>query len=186
MLIRNFGHFWDRKYINSGTGGQGNRGHLKGYIHGNLEADFRDQIGIYVLYDKDFVPIYVGQAGRGQQGLWSRLKHHQKDHLRNRWAYFSWFGFRKVNKNRKLYADDDVEKIFRVKGSLLLNEVEGALITALEPKLNKQGARWKDVEEYYQTIDEELEEPTVGDLADRFGDFEKMLKKISLPSKQKA
>jgi len=179
MLIRNYGHLWERKYINYGTGGQGNRGHLKGYITGSQEADFRDQIGIYVLYDKDFVPIYVGQAGRGQQGLWSRLNHHETDHLWNRWVYFSWFGFRRVNKNGKLSRFDDVEKIFRAKGSLLLNEVEGALITALEPKLNKQGARWKDIEEYFQTRDDEMEEPTLGDLAEKLEEFEKILKKMS-------
>ncbi len=74
-------------------------------------------------------------------------------------------------------------KFFKAKGSLLLNEVEGALITALEPKLNKQGARWKDVEKYSQFRDDEMEEPTVRDLARRFEEFEKTLKEICLPSK---
>ncbi len=113
MLIRNFGHLWEHKYINYGTGGKGNKGHLKGLISGNKEADFRDQIGIYVPYDKDFVPIYVGQAGSGQKGLLSRLNQHEIVHLWNRWVYFSWFGFRRVNKqNRKLSSFDEVEKIF--------------------------------------------------------------------------
>jgi hypothetical protein len=175
MLIRNFGHLWERKFINFGTGGRGNRGHLKGY-NGPLKADFRDQIGIYVLYDKDFLPVYIGQAGRGKAGLLRRLNQHETDHLWSRWEYFSWFGFRRVNKNEGLSAFDEVEKVFRAKGSLLLNEVEGVLITALEPKLNKQGPRWKDVKEYFQTRDDRMEEATVGDLMEKLDGLEKRLK----------
>jgi len=58
---------------------------------------------------------------------------------------------------------------------LLLNEIEGALITALEPKLNKQGARWKDIKEYFQDIDDEMRELTVGDLAEEFKTLKKQL-----------
>jgi hypothetical protein len=175
MLIRNYGHLWERKYINYGTGGQGNKGNLRGYITEKHKADFREQIGIYVLFDKDFAPIYVGQAGNGQRKLLSRLNQHETDHLWNRWDFFSWFGFRRVNQSGKLSAFDDVEKIFKAKGSLLLNEIEGALITALEPKLNKQGARWKDIKEYFQDIDDEMRELTVGDLAEEFKTLKKQL-----------
>ena len=132
-----FGRLWERKYTN--YGGPGARGHLCGYVTGNRKADFREQIGIYVLSDKDLAPIYIGQAGRGQRRLLNRLNQHETDHLWNRWEYFSWFGFRRVNQSGSLSAHDDVSKIFRARGELLLNEIEGALITALEPKLNKQG-----------------------------------------------
>ncbi|HEX7728270.1 MAG TPA: GIY-YIG nuclease family protein [Terracidiphilus sp.] len=186
MLIRNFGHLWERKYINYGTGGKGNSGHLKGYINKKREANFRDQIGIYVLYDKDLVPVYVGQAGNGRSRLLRRLNQHETDDLWNRWEYFSWFGFRRVNAKGTLNAFDDVTKKFGANGNLLLNEVEGALITALEPKLNKQGARWKDVKEYFQTRDPELEEATLGDLVEKFNDLEELIQKVCTTSSTKS
>jgi len=124
MLIRNFGHLWERKFINYGTGGPGNRGHLKGY-NGKEEVDFREQIGIYVLFDKDFVPVYIWQAGRGHRRLFDRLNEHETDDLWNRWDHFSWFGFRRVNKkSRTLSRFDSVTKRFSTKGSLLLNEAK--------------------------------------------------------------
>jgi len=180
MLIRNFGHLWERKFINYGTGGPGNRGHLKGY-NGKEEVDFREQIGIYVLFDKDFVPVYIGQAGRGHRRLFDRLNEHETDDLWNRWDHFSWFGFRRVNKkSRTLSRFDSVTKRFSTKGSLLLNEVEGALITAMQPRLNKQGARWRDVKEYYQTKDPAMEEATVGDLIEKFESVEKKLNRLEV------
>ena len=115
----------------------------------------------------------------------SRLNQHETDHLWARWDYFRWFGFRRVNKSGELSAFDDVEKVFRAKGSLLLNEVEGALLTALEPKLNKQGPHWKDVTEYYQTRDDEMEEATVGDLMEKLDAFEKRLRKEILPLRER-
>jgi hypothetical protein len=155
MLIRNYGRIWERKYINWGRWGV--RGHLKGYTN-KQKPDFRDQIGIYILYDKDLIPVYIGQAGSGKQTIYSRLKQHETDHLWNRWEYFSWFGFRRVNSTGSLSRYDDAQKLFKAKGSLLLNEIEGVLITALEPKLNKQSARWKDVKEFFQLIDDDVKD----------------------------
>jgi len=173
MLIRNFGHLWQRKYINYGRPRV--RGHLKGYRTKASEVDFRDQIGIYVLFDKDLVPVYIGQAGRNKR-LFGRLHQHENDHLWNRWEHFSWFGFRRVNKSsRQLSLFDTLDKTFKISGTLVLNEIEGALITALEPKLNKQGARWKDVEEYYQLIDDEMEDVTAGDVLDSNARLEKLI-----------
>jgi hypothetical protein len=67
-----------------------------------------------------------------------------------------------------------------------LNEVEGALLTALEPRLNKQGPHWKDVKEYYQTRDAEMEETTVGDSMEKLNGLEKRLRKgmVSLKGKR--
>ncbi len=192
MLIRNFGHLWERKFINYGTGGAGNKGHLRGYITKKRMADFREQIGIYVLFDKDLAPVYIGQAGSGKRRLFARLNEHETDDLWNRWEYFTWFGFRRVNQSGRLSDYDDAEKIFKAEGSLLLNQVEGALITALEPKLNKQGARWKGVKEWFQTRDPVMEEATVGDLIPRFdklgmelGSLRKLIEKKSKSTKNK-
>jgi len=177
MLIRNFGHLWERKYINYGRPKV--KGHLKGYKNKARQIDFRDQIGIYVLFDRDLLPVYIGQAGRNQR-LFGRLKQHESDHLWNRWEHFSWFGFRRVNKSSgELSLFDRLNKTFKVSGSLLLNEIEGALITALEPKLNKQGARWKDVEEYFQFIDDEMEDVTTGDVLDSNAKLEKLILGLS-------
>ncbi len=162
MLIRNFGHFWERKYINYGRGRH--PGHLCGSMTKTRKADFREQIGIYILFDKDFTPVYIGQAGSGKNRLLSRLNQHENDHLWNRWDHFSWFGVRRVNKNGTLSKFDDITKVFKVNGSLLLNQIEGSLITALEPKLNRQGASWKGVEEYFQQVDAEMEELQLRDV----------------------
>jgi hypothetical protein len=161
-LIKNFGHFWERKYIEWGHGGS--RGHLEGYRTKTRWADFREQIGVYVLYDADLNPIYVGQAGSGKNNLFDRLRTHRSDHLWNRWTHFTWFGFRGVTKQNKLSDHDKISKQFKTTGNSLLNEHEGVMITALEPKLNKQGARWPGVEEFYQEIEDELEEPRLADI----------------------
>ncbi|MEO0963192.1 MAG: GIY-YIG nuclease family protein, partial [Pseudomonadota bacterium] len=58
-------------------------------------VDFRQQRGIYVLYDGNFNIVYVGQAGAGNQDLFGRLKNHLTDHLASRWSLFSWFGVRR-------------------------------------------------------------------------------------------
>lgn len=176
MLIRNFGHLWERKYVNWGRPRV--KGHLKGYKSLKREVDFRDQIGIYVLFDKDLIPVYIGQAAQNRR-LFGRLNQHESDHLWNRWEHFSWFGFRRVNKNGQLSLFDDANKTFKAPGIQLLNEIEGALITALEPKLNKQGARWKDVEEYYQVIDDEMRELTLGDVLDSNARLEKLVTGLS-------
>ena len=56
MLISNYGLFWQRKYVHFGYGGN------KGTLFGKMSkkkflVNFREQIGTYVLYDKDFIPI---------------------------------------------------------------------------------------------------------------------------------
>jgi hypothetical protein len=60
-------------------------------------ADFRDQRGIYVLYD-DWGPAYVGLARK--QAIGNRLRDHTRRHdpMFERWDRFSWFGFRGVLK----------------------------------------------------------------------------------------
>ena len=58
-----------------------------------------------------------------------------------------------------------------------LNEIEGALILAVEPKLNKKGPTWKGVIEYYQDTDDE-EEKTIDDILDKQNDLEEQLSEI--------
>lgn len=160
MLIRNYGHLWQRKHIVWGRPRV--KGHLIGYT-GSFKADFRDQIGIYVLFGKDQKPVYIGQVGSKTQTLFNRLAAHETDHLWNRWEQFTWFGLKRVNRDGTLSLYDKPTKIFKVDGVALLNEIEAALMTAMEPNLNKQGPRWKDAEEYFQDT-EQTQDITMRDL----------------------
>lgn len=148
MLIQNYGLFWHRDRVNWGKGR--NRGTLNGYLTGAKRegcVDFRDQRGIYVLYDETFRIVYVGQAGRGSQCLFSRLKQHKRDHLAERWARFSWFGTRYVTEDWELAADSK----FKTDLPAVLDHIEAILLATAEPPLNLQRGRFgSDVEQYLQ------------------------------------
>lgn len=162
-MIMTYGLLWQRKYVHLGAGS--NKGTLFGRHRSFGVVDFREQIGIYVLYDKDFVPVYVGQAGNGQATLFSRLKTHTRDQVWNRWEYFSWFGLRRVNLvNKRLSDFDQIDKRYVAPGSKVLNELEGILIAAMEPKLNKQGPSFKDAKQFDQELDENVQDLTLKDI----------------------
>ena len=173
-LIKNFGHLWERRYLYRG------RGKIAGHLQGHLSprspsVDFRDQIGVYVLYDKDMRAVYVGQAGYGENNrLLTRLKQHENDHLWNRWEYFSWYGIRQVT-DRALHAAQTSESKYSVPGSTLIEQIEGVLISILEPALNKQGAVWKEVEQYFQVIDDEVAMVTLYELRDQIADLQELV-----------
>lgn len=175
-MIKNYGLLWERKYVHLGAGS--NKGTLLGSRPRRHVVDFRDQIGIYVLYDKDLRPVYVGQAGNGKATLFSRLKYHTNDHLWNRWEYFSWFGLLKVNSNGYLSNHDHVEKLYKAPGSSVLDELEGILIAAMEPKLNKQGSCFPNAEEFFQAFDENIREVTLEDVYDRIDLLQEEIKRL--------
>jgi hypothetical protein len=174
MLIQNFGLFWRRNDVCWGRPKV--RGHLKGVPAKEpsaLPADFRDQAGVYVLYDDNFRLVYIGQAGAGNQYLFSRLKHHKKDALADRWTRFSWFGIRWVRKNGRLALG--ASQRF-VKSGDILNHIEAILISAAEPPHNRQGGRFgEEVEQYLQYRDEEALGP----------DTESMVKELWNQSQRK-
>jgi hypothetical protein len=138
---------WRRDSVFWGAGR--NKGVLEGRRSGEI-IDFREQIGVYVLYDEGRRPIYVGQAGQGNARLFRRLRAHRRDSLAHRWHYFSWFGLLSVNKSGRLSKWDNASK--RVSGTIksTLNEIEGVLIATTEPAFNKQGARFKGIARYRQ------------------------------------
>jgi hypothetical protein len=147
MLIKNYGLFWHMDRVNWGK--PKNAGTLEGYLTGAKRegtVDFRDQRGIYVLYDDTFRIVYVGQAGVKNQCLYARLKQHRTDMLSERWSRFSWFGTRYVT-NKWVLAEDEK---FKPELSDVLNHLEGILIAAAEPPLNRQGAKFGDAERYLQ------------------------------------
>jgi len=173
FAIQNFGLLWERKYINYGWPGVS--GHLLGYKKGIEKVDFREQNGVYILYDKDMLPVYVGQAGKGKGNLFSRLKNHDTDHLWNRWVYFSWFGLHKVNKDGSLFMSSTPSKNINGTVTNALNDIEGVLIYGIEPKLNKQGPKWTGVQQFYQFIDDDVEEATIDDVVEKQEELEKRL-----------
>lgn len=150
MLIRNYGLFWNREKVWWGTGGKGKAGSLLGIKSGSKKArpvDFREQRGVYVLYDTNFRIMYVGQAGgRATQCLFQRLKQHRDDHLAERWQLFSWFGTRAV-----LGEALDKQNNIELKLAQALNHIEAILLAATEPPLNLQRGRFgSEVAQYIQ------------------------------------
>ncbi|MBV1798438.1 GIY-YIG nuclease family protein [Siccirubricoccus sp. G192] len=173
-IIKNYGLRWVREKVD--WGGPGNRGSLGGKratARSSDSVDFREQIGIYVLYEPGFVPVYIGQAGFGAADLFTRLRNHRNDHLRDRWTHFSWFGFRDVNANCTLSARQNPDARTSLSYIEALDEVEGVLIQVLEPRLNKQGAKWQ------QTADEYVQDALPPE-ADRIAAIESTLNAILL------
>lgn len=158
-LIHNYGLFWRRSDVFWGR--QKNKGHLKGipaHEKKGVPADFRNQAGVYVLYDENFRLVYVGQAGAGKQYLLNRLRQHTRDSLADRWTRFSWFGIKWVRVNGKLAAGAEQAS---VRSSDILNHVEAILISAAEPPHNRQGGRFgDDVRQYLQYRDQDALGPT--------------------------
>ncbi|WP_199028735.1 GIY-YIG nuclease family protein [Ralstonia sp. ASV6] len=157
MLVRTVGFFWREDHVFWGKGNQAGR--LLGVPPNgktSIPVDFREQIGIYVLY-ADYKVVYVGQAGVGKQSLFTRLKQHRKDDLAGRWDRFSWFGLLRVvgtGVNQKLAS-----RTTALHPNLpdVLNHIEGILIHAVEPSMNSQGGRFgENVTRYHQVRDSRL------------------------------
>lgn len=164
MLVYNYGLFWRRSWMHWGRGS--NPGHLKGLRVGaktGEAVDFREQQGVYCLYDDGFRLVYVGQAGgKNDQRLFDRLKQHREDAVSERWTRFSWFGIRQVIGNGALKAE---------KGAAhpeigdVLNHIEAILIAAAEPVHNRQGGRFgENVEQYLQYRDDDNLGPEVPEM----------------------
>lgn len=179
-IIKNYGFLWERKLLYRGAGGNGNSGHLKGKARGKLEADFREQIGVYVLYDRNQNIVYVGQAGNGNANLFTRLKNHMADSLWNRWEYFTWIGFRDVNADGSLSNQQNVgTAVSGFTYSDALNEIEGILIEIIEPKLNKQSGRLRSATEYFQVVDVRITEVSMRQIQSDLLDVKEKLDKLA-------
>lgn len=114
---------------------------------GAKAIDFSDQVGIYLLHDRNKV-IYVGRCIDRPLGV--RLAEHTKDRLNGRWDRFSWFGLKGVLDSGKLTAPD-----FSATQSEIISLMEAVLIEALEPAQNrKRGDDFSDIE-YLQAEDRE-------------------------------
>lgn len=157
MLIQNYGLFWKQGGVDWGYQGRGAKGTLCGRYTKRLtdsEVDFREQKGVYVLYDDNFRIIYVGQAGSGNARLFVRLRKHKTDHLAQRWSRFSWFGILPVVNG----IIDEEYDVPMPSVSNTLDHIEAILLAAAEPPLNLQRGRFgKEVQKYIQS-----REPNIG------------------------
>jgi len=160
-LIKNFGLFWHIENVDWGNTGHGRPGVLLGRTTKQPNVDFAHQIGIYALYDSNFSLVYVGQCNERNNGdgLKARLAEQRRD-LPGRWDRFSWFGLKRVSKekdksgNYTLVEPNDSEHPDR---QTILNHMEGILIFSAEPPLNGQKAKWKGhTTQYYQIRDPKL------------------------------
>lgn len=153
-IIQSYGLLWKAENVFWGAGS--NPGALFGVAaraRRSEPVDFRDQVGIYVLYDGHRM-IYVGQAGSGNRYLFKRLRSHRRDVLAGRWDTFSWFGLRRVLGSGRLST---VNRRSRSALSSTLNHIEAVLIAAAEPALNRQGGRFgRSATRYLQVRDERL------------------------------
>lgn len=153
--IKNFGHYWSRDLIDWGW--QGSAGSMLGALKPNAnesDADFRNQIGIYVLYDENREAVYVGQAGRGNSRLFDRLRQHSRGPMRDRWTSFSWFGFLDVGVDGYLIERDD-SAIPVPTHTDALDQFEAILLQVTEPRLAKRGPNWNGTKEYFQFVVDE-------------------------------
>jgi hypothetical protein len=154
MFVKNYGLFWRADEVDWSPG-QGARGafRLLGRRSKNIPtlrlADFRHQIGIYILYG-NHGPIYVGLTK--EQGLGKRLKDHLTDELGGQWDRFSWFGFRIVLKGRDDNGLCELRKLAEVgigKPQELIGDVEALLIKAMGLNNIKQ-MKFSDADEWFQ------------------------------------
>lgn len=157
MLFQNYGLFWHADHIQWGSRGKGNQGKLLGYRSVRAgPIDFRKQRGVYALYDDNYQLLYVGQAGYGNKRLYDRLDNHMTDHLAERWQRFSWFGIDPVKKVGKSLALVQTEPV-TPQVNHVLNHLEAILIAAAEPRLNRQGGKFGEAQQFQQWEVDEVE-----------------------------
>lgn len=163
-FIRCYGLFWSADEV-LWRPGAGNRSSFR--ILGRVGerspklrvCDFRQQRGIYVLYD-DYGPYYVGLCRK--QGLGARLKQHLSDDHEGRWDRFSWFGFQRVLKSRET---DGTQKLGRLPTRLLVDsmstigDIEALLIQSLgtQHRGNWNQMRFAAAEQWHQVLEHEAE-----------------------------
>lgn len=164
MFIRSAGLFWQRDEVNWSPGSGKRRAfRLLGRVNENRGAlrvaDFREQRGIYVLYD-DYGPYYVGLAR--DRDIGARLRDHTRDQHKDKWDRFSWFGFRPVQKQRdpeglsKLGA---MPKVLLTDANKTIGDVEALLTHTLGTtgRGNGQSMRWARADLWKQVMLHEIE-----------------------------
>jgi hypothetical protein len=142
--LRAFGMYWQRDLV-LWTG----KPRLLGRQGPNAsDANFAEQIGVYLLHDRDRV-IYVGRAS---DTLFKRLQAHTTDRLGGRWDRFSWFGLRSVNDDGSLGEPSTAWE-----HGVVIETMEALLIESLEPPLNRKRGDNFSAAEYLQVADPDID-----------------------------
>jgi len=141
--LRAFGMFWIRENVIW----SGKSRLLGRQANSSSPVDFAEQVGVYLLHDRDRV-VYVGRAG---DTLFGRLKAHTTDRLGGRWDRFSWFGLREVTEEG-LLSDPALPWTHAV----VIETLEALLIECLEPPQNRKRGDFSAVE-FLQLRDPEIE-----------------------------
>lgn len=137
--INAFGMFWLRNEIDW------ERPQILGRQEGaELTVNFNEQIGVYLLHDRDRV-IYVGRA---EDALVKRLSAHTAGRFGGRWDRFSWFGLRAVENDGTLRAGEDQW----TRGDVI-QTMEAVLIECLEPAQNRRRGDKLGEHEFLQVRD---------------------------------
>lgn len=149
-LIENRGEKWRKDDVFWGRKGPNNKGKLLG-IHNGTETDFRMQQGVYALYDKDGVLLYVGRAV--SHSLFNRLWSHCKNPTLGDFTHFSWWGFRYVRENGELSNPAEQRQI---EVQTLIKHLEAVVIAAAVPRHCEISGDFAGVEKYHQVRDDRL------------------------------
>lgn len=156
-MIKTYGLFW--KPENVFWGRPKAPGGLLGKKHGNSKnslVDFREQIGVYVLYQQ-FQVVYVGMAE--QTPMLPRIRSHLSDLLQDRWDRFSWFGLLEPLEEPDTpvhFSEERARSLASSPSSLsltpreIIQHLEGRAIVAFETPLNRQGPSFGGAERYVQ------------------------------------
>jgi HB1, ASXL, restriction endonuclease HTH domain len=110
-------------------------------------VDFAEQVGVYLLHDRDRV-VYVGRAA---DTVFSRLKAHTTDRLGGRWDRFSWFGLRDVDSDGRLS-----DPVLPWAHAVVIETLEALLIECLEPPQNRKRGDFSAVE-FLQVRDPDID-----------------------------
>lgn len=143
--LRAFGMYWQRDLVVWGSAPK----LLGRQSEGAADVDFSEQVGVYLLHDRDRT-LYVGRAA---DTLFSRLKAHTTNRLAGRWDRFSWFGLRGVSEDGSLG-----EPAPAWNHGVVIETLEALLIECLEPPLNRKRGDNFSAAEYIQVPDPKLEE----------------------------
>jgi hypothetical protein len=143
--LRAFGMYWQRERVNWEPSSPKLFGHQSA---GAADVNFAEQIGVYLLHDRDRV-IYVGRA---TDTLVARLRAHISDRLGGRWDRFSWFGLRGVGEDGALLED-----AVPWNQTVVIETLEALLIESLEPPLNRRRGDNFSAVEYLQGVDPAIE-----------------------------
>lgn len=153
MFIKSFGLFWSADEVewNPGYGGKFRLLGRSGKILPALRvADFRDQLGIYILYGNPG-PYYVGLTKK--QGLGKRLKQHRENEHKGKWDRFSWFGFCAVLKGKDNDGLCKLAKMAQIavgNPTSVITDVEALLIRAMGLQPNAAQPKFENAEEWKQ------------------------------------